>query len=95
MDLNREARKLTDDFKEKTHRFVEDFTIAESLLDSEYEEEQRLRRMVEIHYKANDVRVARCEAKMKEVGGQQAFLDLIESGKWSDRDRTRVSSSQE
>jgi hypothetical protein len=54
--------------------------------DVEKEEVRRLQRIEEIRDKANDLRVARCEAKMKEVGGLVPYLELIEIGKWSDAD---------
>lgn len=51
---------------------------------NEDKEKRRLARMEAIWKEANDLRVARCEAKMAEVGGLNAFLDLTESGEWSD-----------
>lgn len=62
--------------------------------DQEKEEVERLRRIDEIREEANNARIARCEAKMKEVG-EEKFMNLIHhySGGegWSDYEgRTEI-----
>lgn len=84
MDPNKEIERLE---KKLSQSMSEKWNGKEKLLD---EEERRLRRMEEIWEVANNARVARCEAKMAEVGRDE-FMNLIhgwggESGKelWSD-----------
>lgn len=56
---------------------VDEFNLLDSASEEElYKELERFRRLYEIQDKANDARIARCEAKMKEVG-KEKFMDLI------------------
>jgi hypothetical protein len=84
LDPNKEIERLE---KKLSQSIGEKWDIDEKLID---EEELRLRRMDEIWQEANDLRVARCEAKMAEVG-REKFMEMIHSGDWSDYEgRTEI-----
>jgi hypothetical protein len=76
LDLNKEAAKFAKNFEEitglrlsgdkKAHRYSSDKSEAE--LDEEYEADQRLQRIEEIRYQANENRIRRIEAEAKRRG---------------------------
>lgn len=75
-NLDRAVRDL-----ERISSRSEKWDINDKLLDELDEEEGRLRRMDEIWQGANNNRIARCEAKMAEVG-REKFMALIHY--WND-----------
>lgn len=84
MNLDREIKRLEKKLQSDPNFDFEYMSNAEGWDSDEKQEVKRLQRMEEIHEEANNARVARCEAKMREVGGTRPYLDLIESGEWSD-----------
>lgn len=67
----------------KEKKFNRSFSAPSEMWDKGEAYIKRRERIEEIWKEANDLRIARCEAKMKEVG-KEKFMDLIHSGEWSD-----------
>jgi hypothetical protein len=82
-------RKIKD-LEKKLQPWSDSSTAAESLSEiwdeDEKEEVRRLQRIEEIEEQANNARIARCEAKMAEVG-EERFMKMIhhwDGESWSD-----------